>query len=224
MTERLRVLFAITLDRDRLLAHRDELLSRGEELYTEERFKAGTITVKQWPGEPEEWTSLSDLVDLMAPNVAAITSTELLEVAEGPARLTALEAVPPAGWRRFFKWLPLFIAIIVALIIASSSSAATIVGTSGDDTLDGTAIADVIKGRAGADLIRGHRGDDGLLGGRGPDRIVGGRGHDYIGAGGGDDVVDVLDGVFDLVDSCGDGYDVVVRDPIDFVALDCEES
>ena len=230
MSERLRVLFAVELDRDRLEAYRDELLEREEPLYTEERFPQGTITVKHWPGEPHEWTSLTDVVDLMAPDVGAITRTELLYVDEGPPPSVSLAAGAPSRWRRWFRWLPFLAAVLAALSVSSPAEAASVscvqlepcVGTSSSDTITGTSIADAIRGRAGADTIRGRRGDDGIRGGGGADTIIAGRGHDFVRAGGGADVIDTSDGVFDLIDSCGDGIDTVIRDLVDFVAPDCE--
>jgi len=231
MTERLRVLFAVELDRDRLLEHRDELLSRGEVLYHEETFSAGTITVKDWPGEPHEWESLTDLVDLMAPGVDAITRTELLEVGEGPAPLVQLSGRKRSGWRRLVPWLPVFVAIVVALSFAGTGNAVTKIGTNGPDvlvgtphadTLDGRGGSDVLKGRGGPDELLGKRGDDALLGGRGADFLNGGFGHDYLTAGRGADTIVTLDGDFDLIHSCGPGIDTVLKDALDFVADDCE--
>jgi len=230
-TERLRVLFSIELDRERLEEYRDELVERGEVLYSEEKIgTTGTIELKHWPGTPEEWESLTDLVDLVDPKVGAIVRTELLEVGEGPAPLELVKP-KPKSWRRFLPWLPLFVAIVVALAFAGSGHAATIVGTNGPDTLVGTPHADtidgrrgsdVLKGRAGNDELLGHRGDDGITAGRGADFVNGGFGHDYITTGRGPDTIITLDGQFDLIHSCGRGFDVVLRDDFDFMAGNCE--
>lgn len=216
--KRIRAEFSIELDDDRLEAYKLELIDKGEDLYVYDPLV--DREVRHWPGYPDEWDSITDVVDLMGEPALAILRTELVSVTEAPAGL----AVDGKRHRpRWLAWLPFGVAILAALAIASSGNAATIVGTDGDDVLVGTAIADVMKGLAGDDVIRGRRGDDGLLGGPGADRIIAGRGHDYIEAGRGDDFVDLVDGRFDLLDSCGDGADVVQRDELDFVALDCED-
>lgn len=83
MTDRLHVTIAVELDREALTAHRDDLLDKGEQLYTEEDFGSlGKITVKHWPGEPEEWASLADITDLVTVG-GVITRTEVVKVTEG---------------------------------------------------------------------------------------------------------------------------------------------
>jgi hemolysin type calcium-binding protein len=219
MTERLRVLFAIELDRDRLLEHRDELLSRGEVLYHEETFSAGTITVKDWPGEPHEWESLTDLVDLMAPGVDAITRTELLEVGEGPAPAVQLSGRKRSGWRRLIPWLPLFVAIVVALSFASSSPAAVKIGTAADDYLVGTKGDDVLKGLGGNDELHAKAGNDLLVGGRGRDLLDGAGGRDQMQGGGGRDVLYAwgsTSGIDTL--TCGPRVDWAYVGPLDIAA------
>lgn len=64
-------------------------------------------------------------------------------------------------------------------------SAATIVGTDGNDQLVGTEGDDVIAGSGGDDLIFGLGGNDTLCGGPGNDGIVPGPGNDRIDGGGG---------------------------------------
>lgn len=219
MTERLRATFSIELDRDRLLEHRDELLSRGEELYTEQSLGPhDRITVKQWPGEPEEWLTLEDVIDLM--QVGAVLRTELVELDEAPPPITLASS---SSWRRRLKWLPFFGVLLAALAYASSGHSATMVGDGDANRIVGTSVSDVLKGKGGDDELLGRRGDDALIGGRGADFLNGARGHDYLVGGRGPDTIVTLDGKFDLIHSCGRGHDVVLKDELDFVATDCEE-
>lgn len=95
-------------------------------------------------------------------------------------------------------------------------------GTSEEDVLIGSDVADVIRGFEKADTLRGKPGDDALHGGSGGDELYGGGGHDFLRAGRGDDYLQTFDGVFDLIDSCGPGYDIVKADSLDFIALDCD--
>lgn len=114
--------------------------------------------------------------------------------------------------------------IIAAALLAPMSatrSVKTITGTSKADLLRGSSGPDRIKGLAGADRIFGYGGNDVLMGGSGPDLIVGGKGRDVISGGPGNDRINARDGERDTI-SCGTGRDVVVRDPVDVVAPDCE--
>ncbi len=95
----------------------------------------------------------------------------------------------------------------VALVAASVSMAAVVIGDASSNTLTGTDERDIILGRAGddtinalaaADLVRAGRGSDTVNAGRGPDRVRGGldndtvngdRGRDFITGGLGDDVL-----------------------------------
>ena len=55
-------------------------------------------------------------------------------------------------------------------------------GTTGADAIEGTSRGDVLFGAAGADRIYGRSGDDVLVGGTGHDRLYGGKGSDFIDA------------------------------------------
>ncbi|HET9937241.1 MAG TPA: hypothetical protein VFQ28_00495 [Gaiella sp.] len=72
--------------------------------------------------------------------------------------------------------------VSVALAVASSASAGSIVGTPGADVLRGTPRADVILGKAGDDRLFGLGGNDVLTGGPGTDRFVCGAGRDVVNA------------------------------------------
>ena len=63
---------------------------------------------------------------------------------------------------------------------AGPCSAATIIGTSGDDTLRGTPGRDIIDAGAGDDVVLGLGGDDLLCGGPGQDVLRGGAGADTL--------------------------------------------
>lgn len=79
---KLHVLLAVNLNDERLQEYKLELLDAGEPLYTEDPVVG---PVRLWPGEPSEWASIMDLVDLAASPARAIESTEILEVREAPA-------------------------------------------------------------------------------------------------------------------------------------------
>jgi hypothetical protein len=105
-------------------------------------------------------------------------------------------------------------AMTMALMaIAGVAAAATINGTSGNDVLTGTSGKDTIQGFAGDDRISGFAGGDVIVGGPGVDVLAGNRGNDKI---------DAVDGERDFI-TCGAGDDDVRADPIDSVALDCED-
>jgi len=103
-------------------------------------------------------------------------------------------------------------------------------GADGDDRLSGGRARDRISGGAGADRVSGGSGSDRISGGSGSDRILGGAGGDRISGGAGSDRVvggaggdriSARDHRRDRV-SCGRGRDLVVADPGDRLARDCE--
>lgn len=77
---------------------------------------------------------------------------------------------------------------------SATCTAATIVGTDGNDVLVGTAGPDVIGAGDGDDVVYGLGGDDVLCGGNGVDRLFGGPGDDEIDGGNGNDLVVGEDG------------------------------
>jgi RTX calcium-binding nonapeptide repeat (4 copies) len=105
------------------------------------------------------------------------------------------------------------VALLAALLVAGTASAARLVGTTGNDVLVGTARADTILGREGRDRLAGRAGADFLHGGPGRDSIDGGAGADRI--------VAQYDDARDTV-RCGPGVDVVNADLVDSVRRDCE--
>ena len=68
------------------------------------------------------------------------------------------------------------------LALASTGSAARIVGTNGNDTLRGTAAADRLYGNRGNDTLYGDGGNDLLVPGLGRDTVYCGRGRDRVNA------------------------------------------
>jgi hypothetical protein len=114
---------------------------------------------------------------------------------------------------RLFGQMRIAVVALAFAVCVTAASAATVVGTPGDDRLVGTAGADVLEGRAGRDR---------LLGLAGSDVLDGGAGRDVVDAGPGSDRVAVqYDGARDAV-RCGAGADLVNADPLDLVAGDCE--
>ena len=107
--------------------------------------------------------------------------------------------------------------------IVGTPDADVLVGTPGADLMFGLAGPDKLYGGWGADRIFAGPGDDGVRGGPGPDTIRGGLGEDRIASGQGNDLVLVAgDGSIDHV-WCGDGRsDLVIVDPDDVIANDCE--
>jgi N-acetylglucosamine-6-sulfatase len=96
--------------------------------------------------------------------------------------------------------------------------------------LTGTNLADFICGGPGADSVAALDGNDAVLagagndtvdGGAGDDELRGGSGSDSIFGGSGDDRIFAQDLLPDQLE-CGQGYDIVVADPVDTVAVDCE--
>jgi len=102
--------------------------------------------------------------------------------------------------------------VVLALVLAATAGARTIVGTAKGDRITGTPGADSISGGPGNDHLSGGRGDDFLSGGPGHDVIDGGPGNDRISA-----EYDTRDRV-----TCGPGLDTVTADLVDVVARDCE--
>jgi len=118
-----------------------------------------------------------------------------------------------------------------------------LLGLAGNDNLLGGPGKDIVNGGSLVEPFGGHKnlaggdGNDAVQGGLGSDNLVGGDGNDFMfggeleppavkdnlygGAGG--DVIDVLNRPAgkDLV-SCGSGFDRVLADRADVVALDCE--
>jgi Ca2+-binding RTX toxin-like protein len=134
------------------------------------------------------------------------------------------------------------LALLLALVPASTALAATLVGGPGPDQLAGGAGADRIVGRGGDDRLFGGPATTASVGGAGNDLLAGrrgqrhphgrpGRGHaarrgrerphhaatrgdalDVVVAGNGNDRVNALDGSPDRI-SCGPGRDRVRADP-----------
>lgn len=100
----------------------------------------------------------------------------------------------------------------VALALASTAAARTIVGSARGERIVGTPGADSLSGGAGNDVILGRRGNDFLSGGPGRDVLDGGPGDDRISA-----EYDTRDRV-----TCGPGFDTVTADPVDVVSPTCE--
>jgi len=99
-------------------------------------------------------------------------------------------------------------------------SAATLMGTDGDDTLEGTPGADVIFGLGGDDTIRALAGDDTVCAGPGDDVVHAGSGRDAVSLGGGvdefhgghgDDRVQVYGGAGDRAYGGPDADTIVVQ-------------
>jgi hypothetical protein len=101
---------------------------------------------------------------------------------------------------------------VIALALAGTATARTIVGTPKGDRISGTPRADSIFGGTGGDHLFGGPGADFLSGGPGHDLLDGGPGNDRIAA-----QYDVRDRV-----TCGPGLDTVTADLLDSVAANCE--
>ena len=74
--------------------------------------------------------------------------------------------------------------------IGPKPTAATILGTQGNDTITGTPGRDVIAGLGGDDVIDGGGGNDLICGGDGNDRLSGGAGEDVLTGDAGSNVLD----------------------------------
>ncbi len=93
---------------------------------------------------------------------------------------------------------------------------------------------DVVFGSRGEDVLRGGSGEDKLIGGPGSDQLIGGPGEDLLvdhsaaadvfSGGAGTDRIDARSGGAGRPDtiSCGAGDDIVLADPGDQIAADCE--
>ncbi|MGI8606306.1 MAG: calcium-binding protein, partial [Gaiellaceae bacterium] len=106
-------------------------------------------------------------------------------------------------------------------MIAAGPWGGPLTGTGLPDFICGGPGDDSIAGLDGNDLILGGAGNDTLSGGADNDELRGEPGSDSIFGGPGDDLLVARDLVPDYLE-CGDGYDVVVADPVDTVAADCE--
>lgn len=96
---RLRTTLSIELNEKRLDEYRDELLDRGEVLYSDDPY-GGDKDVRHWPGYPSEWTSLTDITDLI--EAKAIVRTEVLKVEAAPAPI-ALDSTPRRKWWQLWR-------------------------------------------------------------------------------------------------------------------------
>ena len=108
-----------------------------------------------------------------------------------------------------------------------------LLGGPGKDIVNGGSLVEPFGGHKnlaggdGNDAVQGGLGSDNLVGGDGNDFMVGGDdqhpGKDTLSGGAGSDVIWVINrpAAKDLV-SCGGGFDRVLADRADVVALDCE--
>jgi len=126
------------------------------------------------------------------------------------ARLDTLCTPAPPGFSR--SWL---------CMIAAEPWGGLLTGTDLADFICGGPGADSVAALDGNDAVVAGAGDDTLDGGAGNDELRGGPGFDTIFGGSGDDLLVARDLVPDYLE-CGEGYDVVVADPVDTVAADCE--
>jgi Ca2+-binding RTX toxin-like protein len=128
----------------------------------------------------------------------------------------------------------------LSMVLATTSMAAVIRGTPGNDRLIGTPSADTIYGLGGDDRIHGRGRADTLYAGAGRDRVfgefgrdwiygkgdadklVGGLGRDHLFGGRGADTLWVAGDARSDVARCGAGLDTVYYDGNDFVAGNCE--
>ena len=119
------------------------------------------------------------------------------------------------------RWSPdgsrmVFVRVGAVIACPEFYTAATIIGTTGDDEIEGTPGDDVIAARGGNDVVDGGGGNDIICGADGSDKIEGGAGRDILRGGRGTDVLrgadddDILDGGLgdDELDG-GDGRDGV---------------
>ncbi|HYM64206.1 MAG TPA: sulfatase-like hydrolase/transferase [Gaiellaceae bacterium] len=106
-------------------------------------------------------------------------------------------------------------------MISAGPGGGPLAGTDLADFVCGGPWADAIAALDGNDAVVAGGGNDTLDGGAGNDELRAGPGSDSIFGGPGDDQLFARDLVPDYVE-CGEGYDVVVADPVDTVAADCE--
>jgi N-acetylglucosamine-6-sulfatase len=158
-------------------------------------------------GEDELYDLASDPYELA--NRAAESALRPQVVAMR-ARLDTLCRPAPPDYLR--SWL---------CMIAAGPSGGPLTGTDLADFVCGGAGPDSIAALDGNDAVLAGAGNDTLDGGAGNDELRGGPGSDSIFGGPGDDRLVGRDLVPDYLE-CGDGNDVVVADPIDTVAADCE--
>lgn len=90
----------------------------------------------------------------------------------------------------------------IGLAVATSASAVTIRGSSGNDRVIGTKFGDHLSGGPGNDTVIGLNG---------PDRISGQAGRDRLYGNGGNDRIDAADNERDIV-NCGPGRDLAMVD------------
>jgi Ca2+-binding RTX toxin-like protein len=94
-------------------------------------------------------------------------------------------------------------------ILSGGADQDTLYGGAGLDSLDGGTGADVLYGEGGNDQLQGGDGDDQLFGGDGNDVLRGGAGTDTLTGGLGDDTYVVDDFSDTLVETAGQGSDIV---------------
>jgi arylsulfatase A-like enzyme len=126
------------------------------------------------------------------------------------ARLDTLCTPTPPDFSR--SWL---------CMVAAAPSGGPLAGTDLADFICGGPEADSVAALDGNDAVLAGAGNDTIDGGAGNDELRGGHGSDSIFGGSGDDRLFARDLVLDYLE-CGQGYDVVVADPVDTVAADCE--
>jgi Ca2+-binding RTX toxin-like protein len=115
------------------------------------------------------------------------------------------------------SWIAFALVVPAAAAGPCDASAATILGTAGDDVLRGTPAADVIVGLDGNDSLTALAGDDVVCGGPGNDVVRGGDGDDLLR---GDDGVDVIaPGAGDDVANGGDPVQLHLPEAFDELDL-----
>ena len=126
------------------------------------------------------------------------------------ARLDTLCTPTPPDFSR--SWL---------CMVAAAPGGGPLTGTDLADFICGGPGADSVAALDGSDAVLAGAGNDTIDGGAGDDELRGGSGSDSIFGGSGDDRLFARDLVSDYLE-CGQGYDIVVADPVDTVAADCE--
>ncbi len=132
------------------------------------------------------------------------------QVVASRARLDTLCTPTPPDFSR--SWL---------CMIAAAPGGGPLAGTGLADFMCGGPGADAVAALDGNDAVLAGAGNDTLDGGPGNDELRGGPGSDTISGGSGNDLLLAKDLVPDTL-ACGEGSDVVVADPVDTVAADCE--
>lgn len=105
---KLHATFSLELDEERLEEHRQELLDKGEALYDDELGKL-------WPGTPDEWTTLTDVVDLV--DERAIIRTELVDVCAVTPDYGRPETRAGLGERYSLITTAVIVVVIIALLV-----------------------------------------------------------------------------------------------------------